>query len=69
MSTEKPKPKRRQVNLDQRGEKNPRAVLTEDDVRKIREDYRDNCEVAWEYGVSNQTISNIRLRKTWKHVD
>jgi len=54
--------------FDQRGDKNHMAVLTEDNVRFIRQDYRNNCELAEVIGVTNQTISDIRRRKTWKHV-
>lgn len=42
------------------------AKLTLDQVRAIRADSRSNVDIAMEYGVSDTTISNIRLGITWK---
>lgn len=49
------------------------AKLTEDDVREIRQRYKEGNitmrELAEEFGVADNTISNIINRKSWKHVD
>lgn len=47
---------------------NPMRKLTEQDVRAIRSTSEPLLVVAKQFGVSFQTISNIRLRKTWRHV-
>ena len=47
------------------------ATLTEEDVRIIRRrsaEGEGRSELGREYGVSPTAISNIALRKTWKHV-
>lgn len=51
-----------------RGQVNPMAKLTEDDVRNIRQSTEPLLTVAKRFGISFQTVSNIRLRKTWRHV-
>ena len=51
------------------GEANHRAIFTEENVRMIRSDPRTHAELARVMGVSQSTISNIRRRRTWKHVD
>lgn len=57
-----------------KGESVPNAVLTEDDVRTIRQlCIKGHPELGYEglgkqYGVSGQHIKNIVLRKKWKHV-
>lgn len=48
------------------GEDNGKAKLTEEDVLAIRAARGSNVEIAKRYGVKNQTISDIRLRKKWK---
>ena len=48
---------------------NHRAVFTDDNIRMIRKDPRNNTELAEAMGVCNQTISDIRNRKTWAHID
>ena len=53
----------------QRGMANHRAVFTDDNIRMIRKDPRNNTELAEAMGVCNQTISDIRNRKTWAHID
>lgn len=40
--------------------------LTNEIVLKIRSDNRKQIEISKEYNVSYQTISEIKLRKTWK---
>jgi len=59
-----------------KGSKHPNAKLTEDDVREIRELFKEAhlsksefCEYqACFYNISPGTISDIINRKTWKHV-
>ena len=50
-----------------RGEKNPKAKLTQKDVNLIREKLITIkiAEIAKEYNVSYQTIHNIKNNKTW----
>ena len=50
------------------GEANPQAKLTEEDVRAIRLDARLLSIVAKAYGISDSQVSNIRLRKKWRHL-
>lgn len=56
-----------------RGEKNPKAKLTEDDVRTIRRRYAEEgistTRLGDEYGISSPMVSYIVLRKNWSHVD
>jgi hypothetical protein len=51
------------------GEENPRAKLTEEDVREIRRLYATGTwrqkDLAEEFGVANTNISSIVLNKTW----
>jgi hypothetical protein len=47
------------------GEKNGNARLTESDVREIRASSVSANKLAREYGVSQSTISRLRLRETW----
>lgn len=55
--------------IDQRGEANPRAVVTEEIVRAIRADeITPNTVLARQYGITHSNVSAIRLRKTWAHV-
>ena len=51
-----------------RGATVPSSKLTEDDVRAIRSDPRINTEIAADYGISSPTVTEIKRRKTWKHV-
>lgn len=59
------------------GENNGRAQLTNEQVREIRQRYKPyvNCrkpsnrrQLAAEFGVSEDTITNIVLGKTWKSI-
>lgn len=56
-----------------RGSRSPMAKLTEHAVREIRRRYAaggiSQTALALEYGVHNVTISEIVLRKKWRHVD
>jgi len=55
-----------------RGEKNPKAILTEADVFKIKYELFQiglkNPEIAAMFGVKPYVISFIRTGKNWKHV-
>ena len=50
------------------GSKMPAAKLTEQDIPKIRGDGQQMRQIADEYGVSLNTISQIKMNKAWKHV-
>lgn len=45
-----------------------RNLLTEDDVRAIRESGETNRDLALRYEVAQSTIEHVRARRTWKHV-
>ena len=57
-----------------KGEKNPNAKLTEDDVRFIRQHYKSgdpefgNIALAERFKVSDVTITNIVTFKSWKNI-
>ncbi len=55
-----------------KGETNPRAILTADDVLKIRAEYKPKVmgykRLADKFGVVLQTIHAIVSRATWKHI-
>ena len=54
-----------------KGEKNARAKLTEDMVRQIKRGIdmgRTDTGLSFAWGVSRQTINNIRNGKVWNHV-
>jgi len=53
----------------QRGEQNPRAKLTDDDIRSIRSDARPQDRIGVDYGISQSTVSSIKRRETWAFVD
>jgi len=60
-------------NLTLKGERNPKAKLTEKDVLKIREEYPKIgygalSKLGRKYGVKHCTISDIITRKKWKHI-
>lgn len=52
------------------GERNGRAIVTEIDVKRIREMPidRTNRAIAKEFGLSDAAVRSIRKRITWKHV-
>lgn len=50
------------------GEKNGRAVLTEEQVKDILRDNRKQTEIALDYNVSSAMIHLIKTRKRWGHV-
>ena len=53
-----------------KGEDNPKARLTEIEVRRIKSLFHKlNCiEIAKLYEVGNSTIYNIKYENTWRHV-
>lgn len=51
-----------------RGSARPGAKLSESAVVAIRKDTRSSRQLANHYGVSGQTIADIKLRKKWAHV-
>jgi len=51
-----------------KGSHRPLAKLTEADIPAIRASNKSLTETAAQYGVVFQTISDIRRRKTWRHV-
>lgn len=59
-------------NWDNHGEKNPRAKLTEKQVREIRGRFVPNKygtrRLSREYGVSRKTISLIVFGEIWRHI-
>lgn len=54
---------------NRKGEDHPRHKITEDDVRSIRADCRVQSEIAADYGLTQGSVSAIKLRQTWRHVD
>lgn len=53
------------------GEKNPKACLTEEAVRNMREEYEAGAyvsDIAKKYGCAWSTADNAIKGKTWKHV-
>jgi hypothetical protein len=53
----------------QRGEKNPRARLKEDDVRRIREPDADLPALAREFGVAYATVWSARVGQRWIYLE
>lgn len=51
------------------GEQAPNAKLTEANVRAILADTRSHEAISAEYGISSPTISEIKKRRTWRHID
>lgn len=56
-------------NKVHKGEAHGRALITEADVRAIRNDPRTAKEIAKDYPIGPQAIRAIKARRTWKHVD
>jgi hypothetical protein len=50
------------------GESHFAAKLTDEDILKIRSDNRSGSQIAKDYGISKNYISNIKLKKNWSHV-
>lgn len=61
-------PRAKHINV---GETHPRAKLTEDDVRRIRDLYKiglSQHKIAEKFGVNQGTVSQILSGKIWTHV-
>ncbi|AZS13030.1 hypothetical protein Ro45lw_42 [Escherichia phage Ro45lw] len=52
-----------------RGSKISTCVLSEEDVRSIRSSDKSGVELAQIFGISPVTISRIKRRLTWQHVE
>jgi hypothetical protein len=50
------------------GENHSQTTLTNKQVLAIRDDSRVQHIVAKDYGIKQQAVSNIKLRKTWQHI-
>lgn len=50
------------------GTANPNAVLTEEDVLKIRQSNATEESLAPIYGVSRASIGRVKRRETWTHI-
>jgi hypothetical protein len=50
------------------GEKNGKAILTEQQARRILKDPRPYTEIAAEYNVASSTIGSLKQRVSWKHI-
>jgi len=58
--------KNRQSHL--RGENNGRNILTEEDVKFIRNSKLIAKQLALQFGVSISNIYDIKHKRSWKHV-
>jgi len=60
------------IYVDNRGEKQGRHKITENDVREIRvllkEGRLTQKQIAQRYGLCHTSISAIKLRQSWRHV-
>lgn len=61
--------KGRRVNTPHLGEKHGGAKLTEDQVYEILASMDTQVSLGKRYGVRQTTISRIKRRESWKHVD
>ena len=61
--------KGRQRATPQRGESNPNARLTPDLVRAIRNDGRPLKQIADDHAIHFTTVSDIKRRKAWAHIE
>jgi hypothetical protein len=60
---------RRRRTQIKNGSENPMAVLTEEQVLSIRSSSEKGVDLAKKYGVSQASISLIKNRKNWGHLD
>lgn len=51
-----------------KGEENPSAKITEEDVYAIRRDKRGEKQIAFDYGLSQGQVNRIRRRVKWAHL-
>ena len=63
--------KGRSNKSDRRGERNTQARLTEVGVKEIRillsKGYKQS-QIAEQFNINNTTVSNIKTRHTWRHI-
>ena len=52
-----------------RGEQLPQAKLTEDQAKAVMLDPRPYSRIAADYGVTSRTISDIKTKRSWAHID
>ena len=55
--------------FSRRGAGNHNTNLTAEDIRAIRASNEKGVRLAERYGISRSTLSSIRLRRTWKHIE
>ena len=55
-------------NAEMRGEINPRAILNESQVIKIRTSTKTSAELGKLFGVSIRAIRAVRMYESWKHI-
>lgn len=53
---------------DVKGIKSPVAKLSEADVLSIRKDCRSQSVISREFGITQATVSKIKLRQRWSHL-
>lgn len=51
-----------------RGQDNGASKLRDADIPLIRQDTRRQVDIAAAFGISQQIVSRIRARKTWRHI-
>lgn len=56
-------------NRGRRGKQHYNATLSEGDVRAIRSSTERGAVLARYYKVSQQTITDIRMRRSWRHIE
>jgi DNA invertase Pin-like site-specific DNA recombinase len=60
------------MSKKQRGENNPQAKITENQVLQIRKEYETGKytydDIAIKFGLKKDNIYRIITRKTWKHI-
>jgi len=61
--------KSRNVPAPRRGMDNATSLVTDDIVRAIRADHRRIVDIAKDYGIHFTTVSDIRRRKSWRHIE
>jgi hypothetical protein len=59
---------RHERNRTARGERASKAKLTEQNVREIRASIETNTALGKKFGVHNSIISDVRNRKSWRHI-
>ncbi len=52
-----------------KGENHPNSVFTNEQILYIRSSSKKQTELGKEFGVSLGVISNIIVKRTWKHID